>query len=78
MAPLPAPGELTRLTDREILLLTVQSVHDLHEDFQTLATEVRQRAPTRKEKVQMKYASFGGAAAGLVALLGFIGELLKQ
>lgn len=72
MAPLPQPAALTLLSDREILILTVQSVHELSTKVDALDKEIRVRAPNPKEKRLM----WTGAASGAVALLAFVGDLL--
>lgn len=67
MTPLPRPEEMTSLSDREILLLTVQHVHNLSQQVEGLTKEVRDRAPSPREKKSL----YAGAVAGAVSLLGF-------
>lgn len=74
MTPLPPPHMVTQLTDREILLLTVNAVNELAEDVAVLTQELRERAPNSREK----RALMGGAAAGALALMGFIGDMLLK
>lgn len=73
MAPdFPTPSELTKLSDREVLILTVQGLHDLRNDFETLAKEVRTRAPSPKEKK----ALWAGGVAGVISFLIAVGQEL--
>lgn len=73
MTPLPRPEDLTSLSDREILLLTVQHVHNVSQQVELLAAELRDRAPSSREKKSL----YAGAVAGAIALMGFAVDVVS-